>query len=31
MKLLVWLMFLSLWGLVVYGIYKIVNMTMESK
>jgi len=31
MKLLVWLMFLSLWGLVVYGIYKIVNLTMESK
>jgi hypothetical protein len=31
MKFLVWLMFLSLWGLVVYGIYKIVNMTMENK
>jgi hypothetical protein len=30
MKILVWLMFLSLWGLVVYGIYKIVNV-MESK
>jgi hypothetical protein len=31
MKLLVWLMFLSLWAFIIYGIYKIVNMSMESK
>jgi len=30
MKLLVWLMFLSLWGLIVYGIYKFANL-LENK